>query len=77
MDLKVTQYEIVGRTAVVTLNRPHRGNAWTGRMHAEYLHNVGLADADPEVRVIVVTGAVLYPAIRAALISPAQAMMHR
>lgn len=57
MELKATRYEIVDRTAVITLDRPHRGNAWTGRMHAEYLHNVATAEADPDVRVIVVTGA--------------------
>ncbi|MEM9564077.1 MAG: enoyl-CoA hydratase-related protein [Actinomycetota bacterium] len=57
MELKATEYELVGRTAVIRLARPHRGNAWTGRMHAEYVHLVGLADADPDVRVVVVTGA--------------------
>ncbi len=57
MELKATEYELVDRTAVVRLARPHRGNAWTGRMHAEYVHLVGRADADPDVRVIVVTGA--------------------
>ncbi len=57
MELKATTYDLVDRTAVVTLSRPHRGNAWTGRMHAEYVHLVGRAEADPDVRVIVVTGA--------------------
>ncbi len=57
MELKATRYETVDRTAIVTLDRPHRGNAWTGRMHAEYIHCIGRAEADPEVRVIVVTGA--------------------
>lgn len=57
MELKATTYDVIDRTAVVTLHRPHRGNAWTGRMHAEYLHNVARADADEGVRVIVVTGA--------------------
>jgi enoyl-CoA hydratase/carnithine racemase len=56
MELKATTYEVVDRTAVVTLDRPHRGNAWTGRMHAEYLHGIGRAEADPGVRAIVVTG---------------------
>lgn len=57
MELKATDYRIVDRTAVITLNRPHRGNAWTGRLHAEYVHLVEQAEADPEVRVIVITGA--------------------
>ena len=56
MELMATRYEIVDRTAVVTLDRPHRGNAWTGRLHAEYIHCIGRAEADPGVRVIVVTG---------------------
>ena len=57
MDLRATEYEIVDRTALVTLSRPQRGNAWTGRMHAEYKHCIGRAERDPEVRVVVVTGA--------------------
>jgi len=57
MELRATDYETVDRTAIVTLSRPHRGNAWTGRMHAEYKHCIGQAESDPAVRVIVVTGA--------------------
>jgi len=56
MDYKVVAYEVAGRSAVITLDRPDRGNAWTGRVHAEYLHAVGRADADHNVRTIVVTG---------------------
>lgn len=56
MELRAVSYEVVQRTAVVTLDRPHRGNAWTGRMHAEYRWCLTQAEADPEVRVIVVTG---------------------
>jgi enoyl-CoA hydratase/carnithine racemase len=56
MELRATGYEIVERCAVVSLNRPHRGNAWTGRMHAEYRHLLARAEADPSVRTIVVTG---------------------
>lgn len=43
--------------AVVTLNRPHRGNAWTGRMESEFRALIAEADSDPDVGVIVVTGA--------------------
>lgn len=57
MELKATDYRVVDRTAVITLDRPHRGNAWTGRLHAEYVHNVERAEADTDVRVIVITGA--------------------
>jgi enoyl-CoA hydratase/carnithine racemase len=41
----------------VTLHRPERLNAWTGRMHAEYRALLDRAAADAAVRVIVVTGA--------------------
>jgi enoyl-CoA hydratase/carnithine racemase len=43
--------------AVVTLNRPHRGNAWTGRMETEFRAAIANADTDPAIGVIVVTGA--------------------
>ncbi|MFV0256937.1 MAG: enoyl-CoA hydratase-related protein [Acidimicrobiales bacterium] len=56
-SLRATAYEVRGRTAVITLDRPHRGNAWTGRMHAEYRALIERAEQDPEVRVTVVTGA--------------------
>lgn len=57
MELKATRYEVDGRVARLTLARPHRGNAWTGRMHAEYRWAMTEAEADPDVRVVVVTGA--------------------
>ena len=56
MDLKTTRYEISGRTAVITLARPKRRNAWTGRMHTEYWWLLDQANRDLAVRVIVVTG---------------------
>ena len=56
MELKATRYEIADGVAVVTLARPKRRNAWTGRMHTEYRWILAQADQDPTVRVIVVTG---------------------
>ena len=56
MDLKATRYAVVDRVATLTLARPRRRNAWTGRMHTEYRWLLGEADRDPGVRVIVVTG---------------------
>lgn len=56
MELKTIRYEVEGGIATVTLSRPHRRNAWTGRMHTEYRHVLAEADSDPSVRVIVVTG---------------------
>ncbi len=56
MELKATRYEIADGVAVVTLARPKRRNAWTGRMHTEYRWILAQADQNPTVRVIVVTG---------------------
>lgn len=57
MDLKAVEIERDGAVEIVRLNRPHRLNAWTDRMGAEYRWALERADADPDVRVIVVTGA--------------------
>jgi enoyl-CoA hydratase/carnithine racemase len=56
-DLRTVRYEVAERVATVTLDRPDRLNAWTGRMHAEYRRCLAEAEGDPEVRVVVVTGA--------------------
>ncbi len=50
-------WETIGRVGVITLNRPHRGNAWTGGVDAAYRRCLAEADADDAVRVIVVAGA--------------------
>jgi enoyl-CoA hydratase/carnithine racemase len=55
-DLKVVRYEVEGGVVMVTLHRPDRLNAWTGRMHTEYRWALAEAERDPNVRVIVVTG---------------------
>ncbi len=57
MELKATAYEVEDGVATITLNRPQRMNAWTGRMHAEYRHSLAVADDDVAVRAIIVTGA--------------------
>lgn len=56
MELRTTRLERDGHVATIWLDRPHRHNAWTGRMHAEYRHHLAELEADPEVRVVVVTG---------------------
>jgi len=56
MELKATTYAVANQMATICLNRPHRGNAWTGRMHTEYRFLLDQADQDPDVRVILVTG---------------------
>ncbi len=43
--------------ATVTLNRPERLNAWTGGLEARYFELLDQCAVDPDVRVIVVTGA--------------------
>lgn len=57
MELKTIKFDVQDRIATITLNRPDRMNAWTGRMHTEYRWIMLQAEQDPEVRVILVTGA--------------------
>lgn len=56
MELKTTHYDVDGATATLTLARPHRRNAWTGRMHTEFRWLMESAEADPTVRVVIITG---------------------
>jgi enoyl-CoA hydratase/carnithine racemase len=57
VERKVTEYCVADRVATITLKRPERLNAWTGRMSLEYRTALAEAAADEGVRVIVVTGA--------------------
>ena len=50
-------YDVQGRVATVTLNRPDKLNAWTAQMGREVRAAMGEAAADDSVRVIVLTGA--------------------
>ena len=57
MELKNTEYEVDSQgVAIIWLKRPHRMNAWTGRLHTEYRHLLERANSDTAVRAIVVTG---------------------
>ena len=57
MELRNTRYEIDEfGVATVWLHRPERANAWTGHLHKEYRWIFGQLEADPRVRVAVVTG---------------------
>ncbi len=56
MQLKTLRYDVQDKIATITLNRPHRMNAWTGRMHTEYRYVLAQADKAVDVRAIVVTG---------------------
>lgn len=53
----VVLYEVRDGVATLTLNRPERLNAWTIEMGEAYFDLLERAAADPDARVIVVTGA--------------------
>ncbi|HUA73727.1 MAG TPA: crotonase/enoyl-CoA hydratase family protein [Solirubrobacteraceae bacterium] len=53
----VVLYEVSDRIARLTLNRPERGNAITRRLIAELVECVHRADLDPEVSVLLLSGA--------------------
>lgn len=57
MSYSTLRYEVSDRTATITLNRPERLNAINTRMPAEIRSAVERADADPNVHVVVLTGA--------------------
>ena len=58
MELKTVRYEPSGGgVALLTLDRPHRLNAWTGRMHTELRWVMDTAERDDDIRVVVITGA--------------------
>ena len=48
MELKVVRDGVADRVATITLNRPDRLNALTGRMHHEYRSAMAEAEADPQ-----------------------------
>lgn len=49
--------EKVDRVAVLTLNQPEQGNAWSPAMQERYFDLLTDAEADPDVRAVVITGA--------------------
>lgn len=54
--LDTVTVEHIDGIAVLRLNRPHRNNAWSGKMHMAYRHHLLAADEDESIRAIVVTG---------------------
>ncbi len=57
MNYEDILYEVDGSAAIVTLNRPAKLNAWTGKMEQEYRDALTRADADRGVRAVILTGA--------------------
>ncbi|GAA4883185.1 crotonase/enoyl-CoA hydratase family protein [Saccharopolyspora cebuensis] len=51
------QYEVADGIATITLHRPDKLNAFTHVMRGELIEAFDAADADDEVRVVIVTGA--------------------
>jgi len=49
-------FEVSGHVATITLNRPDKLNAWTANMARQTNAAMMAADADPNVRVVVLTG---------------------
>ena len=57
MRLETVRYEVTGRIARITLDRPERGNGITFAMPRELSACVERADLDPDVHVIALAGA--------------------
>jgi len=51
------EYGVSEGIATITLNRPDKMNAYTLVMDTELRHALNAADADDDVRVVIVTGA--------------------
>ncbi|MDQ1446158.1 MAG: hypothetical protein QOI20_2622 [Acidimicrobiaceae bacterium] len=56
MDYQQIAYELDGRVLTITLDRPDKLNAFTGRMMHELLDAFDRADADDDVGAVIVTG---------------------
>lgn len=57
MEFEQIAYQVEDRILTITLNRPDRMNAATPRMYEELIEAFDRADADDEVKAIIVTGA--------------------
>jgi enoyl-CoA hydratase/carnithine racemase len=56
MNFEHIRYDVADRIATITLHRPERLNAFTARMAAELIEAFDRADADDDVKVVIVTG---------------------
>jgi enoyl-CoA hydratase/carnithine racemase len=57
MAFQEIRYEVADQVLTITLHRPERLNAWTQHMGRELIEAFDRADADDDVRAIIVTGA--------------------
>ena len=57
MDFEQITTAVDDGVLTITLNRPDRLNAWTGQMGEELIAAFDAADADDDVRAVIVTGA--------------------
>jgi len=57
MEPEQITLDLTDHVLTITLNRPDRLNAWTQTMFAELMEAFERADADDEVRAVIVTGA--------------------
>jgi enoyl-CoA hydratase/carnithine racemase len=56
MDYSTIRYGVAEGIATITLNRPEKMNAFTGRMMAELIDAFDQVDADDAVRAVIMTG---------------------
>jgi enoyl-CoA hydratase/carnithine racemase len=57
MAFEAVLYDVADRVATITLNKPERLNAFDDQMLTEWHEAILLADQDPEVGAIIITGA--------------------
>jgi enoyl-CoA hydratase/carnithine racemase len=57
MDFEQVRYEVADHVLTLTLDRPDRLNAYTATMGRELIEAFDRADADDDVRAVIVTGA--------------------
>ena len=55
-EFETLRYEIEDQVLTLTMNRPERLNAFNSRMQGEFLEALEHADAEDEVRAVIVTG---------------------
>ena len=56
-DAPLVRYQLHGKVAVLTINRPERHNAWTFEVEKELFDLADRADSDDRVGAVVLTGA--------------------